>query len=146
MSARIASPSAARARLAMHLALIVVATWLAFAPALDAGFTNWDDGELLVNNTAFRGFSAEHLRWMFTTTHLGPYQPLSWMSYALDHAVGGMDAHGFHRTNLLLHGAGAVALYFLARRVLGDRLTKGAAAVEVGGVQFGALGPRSNRS
>ncbi|MBI5362754.1 MAG: hypothetical protein HZA53_06215, partial [Planctomycetes bacterium] len=107
-----------------HLALIVVAAWLTFAPALDAEFLDWDDGDLLVKNLAYRGFSFEHLRWMFTTTLLGPYQPLSWLSYALDHALGGMDARVYHRTNLLLHCAGAVALYFLARRVLADLLDR----------------------
>ncbi|MBI5363268.1 MAG: hypothetical protein HZA53_08820, partial [Planctomycetes bacterium] len=107
-----------------HLALIVVAAWLPFAAALDAEFLDWDDGDLLVKNLAYRGFSFEHLRWMFTTTHMGPYQPLSWLSYALDHAFGGMDARVYHRTNLMLHCVGSVALYFLARRVLGSLFTR----------------------
>ncbi|MBK7875451.1 MAG: hypothetical protein IPJ77_06830 [Planctomycetes bacterium] len=121
MKASVAPPRG-RLELALHLVALVVATCIAFWPALGAEFVNWDDRELLVENTAFRGFTAEHLRWMFTTTHMGPYQPLAWLSFALDHAVGGLDARVFHRTNLVLHAAGAIALYFLARRVLDDLL------------------------
>lgn len=119
---------ARRSEFLLHAALLALATWIAFGPALGAGFVNWDDGENVVQNEAFRGFGGASLRWMFTTTHLGPYQPLSWLTLALDHAVGGLDARVYHRTNLVLHAAGAIALYALARHVL-DRCA-GASARE----------------
>jgi protein O-mannosyl-transferase len=56
---------------------------------------------------------------MFTTTFTGPYQPLSWLSLAIDyHFWGTKTAWGFHLTNLLLHVASAVVFYFVARRIL----------------------------
>ncbi|HEX5068151.1 MAG TPA: hypothetical protein VFY49_18670, partial [Myxococcota bacterium] len=73
-----------------------------------------------VDNFAIRSFDAESLHWMWTTSHAGHYQPLAWMSLALDHAVHGLsapdfpEASGFHATNLWLHAAGAVALFVLA--------------------------------
>lgn len=103
-----------------HVVLLVVATFVAFGPALGAEFTNWDDRENFVENAAYRGLTAEHLRWMFTTTHMGPYQPLSWLTLAIDHAIGGLDATVYHRTNLVLHACGAIALYAFARRVFDD--------------------------
>ncbi|MBL8859048.1 MAG: tetratricopeptide repeat protein [Planctomycetes bacterium] len=105
--------------MAVLIAALLVAVWFTFEPALAAGFVNWDDGASIVENTAFRGFSAEHLRWMFTTTYMGPYQPLSWLSLALDHAVGRLDPAVYHRTNLIWHAVGTIALFFLARRFFG---------------------------
>ncbi|MCC7011837.1 MAG: tetratricopeptide repeat protein [Planctomycetes bacterium] len=112
-------------RSALAFLAIVVAVAAAFAPAWNAGFVNWDDADLLFGNRWFRGFSSEHLAWMFTTNHVGPYQPLTWLSFALDHAAWGFtdafdapQARGFHATSLALHAATACATFVLARRFL----------------------------
>ncbi|HEX5065367.1 MAG TPA: hypothetical protein VFY49_04580, partial [Myxococcota bacterium] len=79
--------------LVLGLALAVAAgAFAAFAPALQAGFVSWDDGLTVVDNFAIRSFDAESLHWMWTTSHAGHYQPLAWMSLALDHAVHGLSA------------------------------------------------------
>jgi len=52
-----------------------------------------------------------HLHWMFTTLHGGHYQPLSWVTLAVDHALWGMNPTGYHLTSLLLHTLTAVAVY-----------------------------------
>ena len=104
--------------------LVLVATVLAFWPAADAEFVNWDDGLTVTENLGFRGFDARHLGWMWSTSHAGHYQPLSWMSLAAAHARLGLpppaypEAAGFHRTNIALHAATAVALCLLAWNVL----------------------------
>ncbi len=105
--------------------LVLGFTWFAFSPALDGAFLNWDDEANLVQNPHYRGLSPGHLRWMFTTTHLGPYQPLSWLSLALDHAVWGMNPYGYHLTNLALHAANALLLFLLIGELL--RLGRGPA-------------------
>jgi hypothetical protein len=58
---------------------IAVITFVAFLPALQAGFVAWDDDANFLNNPAYRGLGLEQLRWMWTTFHLGHYVPLSWM-------------------------------------------------------------------
>jgi tetratricopeptide (TPR) repeat protein len=55
---------------------------------------------------------------MFSTFHLGHYQPLSWVTFGLDYLLWGMDPFGYHLTNLLLHTANAVIFYFAARHLL----------------------------
>lgn len=94
-------------------AAVALATFAVFLPALDAGFVNWDDSGILLRNPHYRGFTGETLSWMWTTFHFGHYQPLTWMSYSIDHALGGMNPAGYHFTNLLLHAANAVLFYFL---------------------------------
>jgi Flp pilus assembly protein TadD len=56
---------------------------------------------------------------MFTTFHLGHYQPLSWLTFSLDYLLWGMEPFGYHLTNILLHSANAVLFYFITLRLLG---------------------------
>ncbi len=105
-----------------------------FLPALRAGFVNWDDTANLVNNPHFRGLGWAQLRWMFTTTLMGHYIPLTWMSLGLNHALGGMAPWGYHLANLLLHGANAGVFYLVARRLLAAGFGTGGAAPAWGAV------------
>lgn len=99
-------------------AVLALASFVVFLPALDAGFVNWDDDENFLDNPNYRGLGAAQLRWMFTTFLMGHYIPLTWMTLGLDYAVWGMNPTGYHLTNLLLHAANAVLFYFMALRLL----------------------------
>jgi tetratricopeptide (TPR) repeat protein len=96
---------------------VVLLSALAFLPAFGAAFLNYDDQLGIELNRRFRGLDLEHLRWMFTTGKLGHYQPLSWVTLGADHALWGMDARGYHATNVTLHAACAAAVYLLALRL-----------------------------
>jgi hypothetical protein len=89
-----------------------------FLPALEAGFVNWDDDTNFLNNPNYRGLGAAQLQWMFTTSLMGHYIPLTWMTLGLDYVVWGMNPTGYHLTNLLLHAANAILFYFIALRLL----------------------------
>jgi tetratricopeptide (TPR) repeat protein len=105
------------ARWAIPAGLVLV-TIVAYLPVLHNGFVSWDDDRNFVENPHFRGLGLDQLRWMWTTFHMGHYVPLSWMTLGLDYEVWGMNPTGYHLTNLLLHAANAVVVYFLARAVL----------------------------
>jgi Tfp pilus assembly protein PilF len=98
--------------------VVAVIAFAAFAPAMNNDFVEWDDGPMFLQNLNYRGLGRDNLRWMFTTFHMGHYQPLSWVTLAVDHAIWGMDPRGYHLTNLLLHAATTVFFYFLCRRLL----------------------------
>jgi len=126
-------------RWASHLAVpavLALASFVVFLPALDAGFVNWDDDENFLDNPNYRGLGATQLRWMFTTFLMGHYIPVTWMSLGLDYVVWGMRPAGYHLTNLLLHAANAVLFYFMALRLLrarvADRSTHGSLALTLG--------------
>src|SRR5262249_24807418 len=68
---------------------------------------------------SFRGLGRTQLEWMWTTTLLGHWVPLAWMTLGLDYLVWGMNPLGHHLTNVLLHTANAVVFYFVALRLLG---------------------------
>jgi protein O-mannosyl-transferase len=104
------------------LLVVLAATAVAFLPALGAGFVNFDDETNFLKNPNYRGFSASTLSWMFSDVQ-GHYIPLTWLTLALDYELWGMDARGYHLTNLLLHLAAAAVFYavlvLLLRRVAG---------------------------
>ena len=106
-----------RSRLVSIACAVVVAaaTFLAFMPALGGEWLNWDDDEVYLDNPHWRGLSAASLGWMFTKPYFGHYRPASWLTLAADHALWGMNARGYHLTSNLIHCAGAVLFFFLAR-------------------------------
>ena len=72
------------ARHAVHLGVLLLLIALAFGGALQCQLVNWDDEPLLLHNDKYRALAWDNLRWMFTTPLGGHYQPLTWLSYALD--------------------------------------------------------------
>ncbi len=93
--------------------LIAASTCVFFLPALQGEFLHWDDRLLFIENPYYRGLSPSHWQWMCTTVLLGHWQPLSWLSYALDLKVWGMNPQGWHAVNLLIHTGNAVLVYLL---------------------------------
>jgi tetratricopeptide (TPR) repeat protein len=103
-------------------ACIAIVVFLAFLPVLHDGFVSWDDDKNFTENPQYRGLGPAQLRWMWTTFHMGHYVPLSWMTLGVDYRIWGMNPAGYHLTNLLLHTASGVVVYYLARRLLARAL------------------------
>jgi Flp pilus assembly protein TadD len=97
------------------IVLLVVAV---FAIGLRNEFVQWDDQVNLVENVKYRGLGSAQLAWMFTTTLMGHYIPVTWLSFGLDYVLWGMQPAGYHFTNLVLHAANAALVYWLAKRLL----------------------------
>lgn len=99
-------------------------TFLAFWPALDHQFVDWDDTDNFINNVHFRGLGWDNIEWMFTTFHMGHYQPLTWLSLGVNAVVGeslfgdALDPRPYHFTNNLLHALNAALVFFIALRLL----------------------------
>ncbi|MCX5796677.1 MAG: tetratricopeptide repeat protein [Elusimicrobia bacterium] len=97
---------------------VAAATLIVFLPALRFQFVNFDDGKYILANARYLGFGWANLRWMFSTMTAGHYQPLSWLSYALDHSLWGMNPTGYHLTSVALHCANAALVYQVSLRLL----------------------------
>lgn len=114
-------PNTARDSRSVALGALVVAaiTFIAFFGALGNDFVDLDDPALIVNNTNFRGLAPEQIAWMFSTTLLGHYQPLTWISYATDWTIAGLNPLEYHLTNIVLHAANGALLFLLCLRLFG---------------------------
>ena len=97
---------------------VALATFVAFIPALQNDFLGWDDVHNIIENENFRGLGPSQLKWMFTTCHMGPYQPLSWMTLAGDYLVWGLSPFGYHLTNAVLHAVNASLLFLVTLALL----------------------------
>ena len=96
---------------------VLLPTLAAHSPALWCDFVNWDDPANILDNTHIHGLGADELRWMWTTRHLGVYEPLSWLIKALIHAAFGYRAWAFHGLSWLLQGVNAVLFFLIARQL-----------------------------
>lgn len=106
----------APALLALGVAALAI---LVFLPSLGNDFVDWDDEANLTANPHYRGLGWAQLRWMFTSAHmLGHWIPLTWLSFAIDYVLWGMEPVGYHLTNMVLHAANAALLTLVALRLL----------------------------
>lgn len=97
---------------------IFALTFTVFSHSIQNDFVNWDDDQNLLDNENYRGLSWKHWRWIFTNTHLGVYQPLSWLLWAVEYQLWGLYPPGYHFVSLLLHSTSAVVFYYIAMRLL----------------------------
>ena len=100
---------------AAALAGVVGVTLLAFWPVLGNEFVNWDDPTVLLRNEDLTG--PHVVRWAFSTTLIGHYQPLAWIVWAAMRRAIGLDAAGFHAVSLLGHALNAILVYVVAWRL-----------------------------
>ena len=83
----------------------------AFVGSIANGFVNFDDDRLLLHNPYMRLSWPQKLAWMGSTTHMGHYQPLTWLSLSIDYAVAGLTPAAYHVDSLLLHIVCALLVY-----------------------------------
>ena len=121
--------------------LVFAIALIAFLPGLQGQFLNWDDDQNFTANPNFLGLGPSQLRWMATTTLMGHWIPLTWVTLGLNYVVGGMAPWGYHAGNLLLHAGSAVVFFAVARRLLaaGAGAARTAAKVEWGAVVAAAV-------
>ncbi len=97
--------------------LLSAATLVVFARVIGFEFVNYDDPLYVTANPRVQGgLSPESVRWAFTTFAAANWHPLTWISLMLDATIGGAGPRVFHLTNLILHLANTLLLFFLLDR------------------------------
>jgi protein O-mannosyl-transferase len=94
---------------------VVGCTLAAFLNSLDGEFLMDDYCEILDNPL----MASPWPPWrVMLVGHELPSRPLPYLTFAIDHAIWGKRAFGYHLTNLAIHIVAALALFFLARTTL----------------------------
>jgi len=111
-------------RIFLALAGILLAAISVYANSIGGKFI-WDDEYLIVRNVLTK--DPARFGELFTTDPgagagkvYGYYRPLFILSYALDHALWGLNPIGYHVLNLALHLGVAVLLFLLIHLLFGD--------------------------
>ena len=94
---------------------IALAAALAYLPALDNDFVDWDDHLWITDNP--RIADANGLLKAWTTPGSAYYYPcpLTFTSFWLEYRLWGLDPHGYHATNVALHAVNTLLVWHLLR-------------------------------
>jgi predicted negative regulator of RcsB-dependent stress response len=76
---------------------------LIYGVSLMNGFVVWDDALLVVNNPIAHGLTWMNIKAAFTSYDPELYIPLTFLSFQINYALGGLAPFGYHLGNLLLH-------------------------------------------
>jgi len=99
---------------------LVVATAAVYYPVHSYDFVNLDDGQYVYENRNVKdGLTLSSVSWALTSTHAFNWHPITWLSHILDSQLYGMDSGKHHLTNLILHIANALLLYFILTEITG---------------------------
>ena len=80
----------------------------------------YDDVVYVTQNRNIQsGITPEGLRWAFSTKYADLWTPLVWISFMVDYQLFGLNAGGYHITNLILHIMSTLLLFWLFNRMTG---------------------------
>jgi len=101
-----------RATLILIAVLLAAGVLVVYGQVGGFGFIRYDD-ELYVtaNRHVQKGLGIEGIPWAFTSFEAGNWHPLTWLSLMLDHDLYGLNAGGYHWTNVILHLAAGLILF-----------------------------------
>lgn len=93
-------------------------------------FLNFDDHAYVTGRPeVLSGINYKSIIWAFSTTEAGFWHPMTWLSLLLDYELYGLNAGGYHWTNLLLHLASTILLFFFLFKTTGALWRSGLVAV-----------------
>ncbi len=100
--------------------VLVAVTLAVFWQVNQYNFIKFDDDVYVTENSNVQsGITLDGLRWAFSTTYAEFWHPLTWLSLMLDYQLYGLNAGGYHLTNLMLHILSALMLFWLFNRMTG---------------------------
>ena len=112
--------SSGRQKLIVYLVLTVL-TLAVFWQVNQYGFVNFDDDLYVTQNSHVQsGITPEGFRWAFSITYADWWMPLLRLSFLLDYQLYGLNAGGYHLTNLILHILSTLLLFWLFNRMTGS--------------------------
>ncbi len=100
--------------------LLIAATLLAYLQVKDFDFICFDDKPYVTENHHVQaGLTVKGFTWAFTTFHASNWHPLTWLSHMTDCELYGLNSMGHHWTNLQIHIANTLLLFFVLQYMTG---------------------------
>jgi tetratricopeptide (TPR) repeat protein len=101
--------------LSIILAFVILAV---FWQVNQFDFVNFDDYVYVTQNSHIQsGIKLGGIRWAFSSTYAEFWHPLTWLSLMLDYQLFGLNAGGYHLTNVILHILSSLLLFWLFNRL-----------------------------
>ena len=110
----------------ISIIIIIAAGLFAYSNSLSGEFV-WDDDYLIADNKYIKNWC--YLKDIFSgkvstdyvVRNFRFYRPLQMFTYTLDYHIWGLNSEGYHITNLLLHIAAALCIYWLISLITGSK-------------------------
>lgn len=90
-----------------------------YFPVFSFSYVGYDDPIYVVNNPHVNQGLAGAFGWAFQTGFGNAWQPLSWLSHALDWQMFGIKPGGHHANSLLLHALNSALVFLVLRQLTG---------------------------
>lgn len=101
--------------------ILIVVTLAVFWQVTRYDFIVFDDNVYVTDNIHIQsGITLNGLCWAFKTTYAEFWHPLTWLSLMFDYQFHGLNAGGYHLTNIILHIMSSLLLFWLLNRMTGD--------------------------
>ena len=101
--------------LRIQVVFLLLLTFLAYSPMLRNGFTYFSDDNYVLNNAIIKHLSWHNIRFIFSSYFDGHYHPLTMLSLGLTYWLGQTNPLLYQWTNLLLHLANTVLVFWFIR-------------------------------
>lgn len=97
------------------IVLIILLTFIAYIHAIQAGFI-WDDPDYVITNHTLRDFQGLAEMWT-NPRSLPQWYPLVHTTFWIEYHLWGLNPHGYHVVNVLLHIASSLLLWRVLSRL-----------------------------
>ncbi len=99
---------------------LALVTFVAFEQVRSFEFVIYDDADYVTENPPVKaGLTHRSVIWAFTTNHSSNWHPLTWISHMLDCHLFGLKAGMHHLTNLFIHIANTLLLFWVLKVMTG---------------------------
>ena len=94
-----------------YIGFIVIFAFILYYPTIQYGLTNWDDPHGIKENLIIRSLSFGNLQHIFTEPYFNNYNPILYLSYAIEYHFVGLNPSIIHASNVLLFLLNIVLVY-----------------------------------
>jgi protein O-mannosyl-transferase len=100
--------------------VLIALVWFVFGQTIRFPFINFDDPEYVYEVPEInQGMNAHDIVWAFTRVPSPIWSPLTNLSHMIEAQIYGMNAGGYHLTNVVLHSIGAVLVFLVLLQATG---------------------------
>ena len=110
--------SSQRQKLIVYV-ILTLAALAVYRQVHQYSFINFDDIGYVTQYSNIQSGITNGFLWAFGTRYADLWNPLVWLSFMFDYQLYGLNAGGYHVTNLILHILSTLLLFWLFNRMTG---------------------------
>ena len=113
----------------LYILILAAAVVILYAQSLLFDFVNYDDYDLVYENTSFLSDPSNIIRAFTSHAFIGKrevsvyYRPILQVSYIIDYRMWGLNPLGYHATNIMLHAVTTFVLFSFLVIVIQEKFT-----------------------